>query len=243
MFTFLKALLIDYDLKMPRKNSRPKEITAEQQFGLCLGYILSHRYQHFYNSLFISGPESLKKKWKEGMLDDWDILGPESAKNILDSFLEEGHRKSYNYIIELYLKCNGDTNRVIDSENREIFVHYFEKLNHVLNLKQGKKWYPKPEKDLWLGTSAFDYGRMIFVARICYFIGYFSEEEAWEYINKFSRLAKNDFSNWNDYAKSYMLGRVMWNANRDNQFDPLTRSLSVLIANKYSPWNKFGWGY
>lgn len=56
---------------------------------------------------------------------------------------------------------------------------------------------------------AWDMGRLVFIARLCFESGLISEQKTWEYIDAaYDNLCH--FGNWHDFAKSYMIGRTMW---------------------------------
>jgi hypothetical protein len=60
------------------------------------------------------------------------------------------------------------------------------------------------------GAAAWDYGRLIFIARLCFDAKYLSQAEAWTYIEQAHQLAFIEFNSWEAYAKSYVIGRALW---------------------------------
>ena len=57
--------------------------------------------------------------------------------------------------------------------------------------------------------SAWDYDRLVNVARFSYSAGYITEQEMWDYINKAVTQAKNDYNSWEEYFAGVMLGRTL----------------------------------
>lgn len=226
-------------------NLKQQPLSPERQFGISLGQMLGQYVQLHYNTLYARG---IKKFKREALQNNWGIYDGFSAHNVLSDCLESGIRESYNYIVDLFLKTKGDVSKLKDNENYpyhdenySYYVEHFKNLNFVLKMRAGKYWFPNPEEDFKVMCDAFDIGRMINVCRMAYTVGYITEEEAWDYIDKYSAMALERFSNWRDYAKSYMLGRATWNGNRNMDFEAFSRVTKRLVTSKNSPWVKFGW--
>lgn len=84
-----------------------------------------------------------------------------------------------------------------------------------------------------LGVAGWDCGRLSFITRLCFDIGYISEAEAWQNLELSHKIAQQYFSNWEDFSKSYALGRSMWNGSDSRGIYTIARNL---IDNQPSPY-------
>ena len=89
------------------------------------------------------------------------------------------------------------------------------------------------------GVAGWDAGRLSFIARLCCDAQYISEDEAWEYIDSAYNTAHRHFQSWDDFAKSYVIGRFIW---RGSSADDGLASIAENLVNKPdSLWNQAGW--
>lgn len=90
-----------------------------------------------------------------------------------------------------------------DFRKNPVWKYFVEKLKeeHVV----------ETEEEVFSITSlAWDLGRLVFVARLCYDAGFIDEKKAWDYI-RIAGLKQSHFKDWKEFSKSYMIGRTMWN--------------------------------
>lgn len=209
------------------------EPTQEQKnYALALGAILSQ-----YNNENISSLKSnLNPAGLRPMMNEWwGITNRQSALETLDWLKREGHRTEYNNVYDVLVVGNvtscqdlpdADLSLCRDSDIRDI--HDIAKQVHDL----------AGDKTL----IAWDFARLINVARWCYTMGWLSEEEAWTYIIPASIKIQTTYSSWEEFGRHYIYGRAYWmrdlNANR-----PQESILKFLINEKNStPWTTMSWG-
>lgn len=80
-------------------------------------------------------------------------------------------------------------------------------------------------------------GRLVMVTRSCYDCDYINEEEAWAYIENAHKACKEEYPDWNEFAKGYIFGRAMWSGNSEY----LSGIMSIaegLLSDEESPWKK-----
>lgn len=105
-------------------------------------------------------------------------------------------------------------------------------MNELLSLKKSSEIDPlllQPSKELsdirkeiadGLGTDqnaveqvksayAWDICRAVSLAKWCYWVGYLTETETWEYMQRASEVAVTKGENWSDYTISFLLGRTI----------------------------------
>ncbi|MCL1949586.1 MAG: DUF1266 domain-containing protein [Turicibacter sp.] len=145
----------------------------------------------------------------------------------LDAFSEEQLEKKYDidysdfslFMLEIY-------------ENLIRLMSYANYLKASLSLLK-KEGVITTEADLiQLSPLAWDMGRLVHVARQSYTYGYINEETAWAYIQYAYERCQGVYASWKDFARGYMLGRIMWCGNDDGLFAVIHR----LTRDKKSPW-------
>ena len=215
------------------------ELTAEQQFSISLGQVLGEHNDFFTNSLWATNDiKSHKKSLKEW----WGITDKASAHEALTDCSKDGHRFMFNDLVDIFIKYEGDTKNIDQNDvNYKYYVEYFDKVNAVLDLDEGQEWFPNFYLDFQVKCNAWDIGRTVFVARTCYSLGYITEDEAWNYINYVSDIAKQSFNGWRNYAKSYLLGRAFWGGNEYDDFEQFAEVVDMLVDDEDSPWLIHGW--
>ncbi|MCL2637620.1 MAG: DUF4240 domain-containing protein [Oscillospiraceae bacterium] len=55
---------------------------------------------------------------------------------------------------------------------------------------------------------AYDYGRILYIARASFVSGYITEDEAWFYLSIAAKKASRIYNSWREYAAAYALGRT-----------------------------------
>lgn len=221
------------------ENPNAQPLTAEQQFSISLGQVIGEQNNYFVNSLLAAEDrDSHKKSLKKW----WGIDDKASAHEILASRSREGHRALFNELVDLFLQYDGDTDKLDkNGADYEVLVEYFDKVNDVLDTEEGQEWFPNIYTDFQVKCNAWDVGRMVFVARTCYTLGYITEAEAWQYINYVTEIAKQSFNGWRNYAKSYLLGRAFWGGNNYDDFGSFANVVEMLVEDEDSPWVIHGW--
>jgi len=79
-------------------------------------------------------------------------------------------------------------------------------------------------------------------ARRAFTAGIISEEDAWKVINFATQLAKQSFSSWEEFAKSYILGFTLDIKDRKDGFqDEMYHLHKQILENPESPWKTIKW--
>lgn len=122
--------------------------------------------------------------------------------------------------------------------------------NYIDELKNIKEVIPNLLKDKVLssadeikklGTSAWYWGRISYMARVAYTAGYLSKEEAWSWIEKAYEQSLTEFDSWEDFAKSYLIGRYAWAGPDSATNDIIAEIGQHLLSDSDSPWQKISW--
>jgi hypothetical protein len=91
------------------------------------------------------------------------------------------------------------------------------------------------EGDFSRGILAWDMGRMVVVARMCFDQGLISAPEAWGYIREAHVQTKAKFKDWKEVANSYLIGRAMWSG-PTVMLDGIKTIAKELLTKEGSPW-------
>jgi Protein of unknown function (DUF1266) len=85
---------------------------------------------------------------------------------------------------------------------------------------------------------AWDFSRLVHLARLCFFAGYIDEETAWTYIRAAGRNLAARFDGWPAYGRAILVGREIW-AGRPSP--EVAGAIDRLLASPDSAWQKYAW--
>jgi hypothetical protein len=229
----------EYYLKNPKGNN----LTERQLFGISLGLIIGEQNGLYIDSLEMGDQTSNPQK--QMMQQYWNISDRETALEWLDNRSGEGgHRHLFNQLLDICIEQDCTEAKLIDfagtafEDSAEDVLPYLVNLEEILQLENGQDWL---EGDFDVHADAWDFGRIVFVGRVCYSLGYLYEHEAWAYIDKALRMAEKIYDNWEDYATSYLLGRAMWTGDDDGGWENVMVFAADALYDKKSPWKKLNW--
>ena len=179
----------------PTKEKKGK-LTKEQENALVFGAVLSSRNGMSFNDLQAA---EYKDASIQVLNSAWDVTDTATAKETLESLLAEGHRADTDPML-----AELRTPEAATANSAEFQAYEDVKKNLVDNYG-----YTAEQIDGLKTTSAWDYDRLVNVARFSYSAGYITEQEMWDYINKAVTQAKNDYNSWEEYFAGVMLGRTL----------------------------------
>ncbi|NDV67600.1 DUF1266 domain-containing protein [Dysgonomonas sp. 25] len=226
-----------------KKNPNPEHLTDEQLFGISLGLIIGE-LNGFYADSLDSGKNDQSQI--NFIKNSWGIENHNDAIYFMEARLgDNGHRHMFNALLQIEIEQDCVDADDIDLEGtpfeecQEEAMVLFENLDEIY--EEDEYWFEEPEEDFAIGADAWDFGRVVFIARATYSLGYISDKEAWHYIGEALRLARQKFNNWEDYARSYMLGRGIWGGAGDGDWMNISNFASDALENEQSPWIRLAW--
>ena len=198
--------------------------TLEKRRRLAFGAVLCGRNNMSYTDLYDAS--NIDRRSALNALDEhWGVTDHHSAIRILDWLKCGGHHDhSYDSIYRQLIGQNGDI------EVSQTAANSFRNACEVLI-----KDFGYTQKELTeLGTvSAWDYDRLVWLARICQGVGFISAEQAWAYIADAADAGSEDYNDWRSYFAGVLLGRAIWSD--DEQFPQDDRDIAKsLIMDKNS---------
>ena len=180
----------------PAKEEAKGKLTKEQENALVFGAVLTTRNDMSFDDL---EAEEYKDASIQVLRSAWKVTDTATAKETLESLLAEGHRAEGDPMLtELR------TPEAAEKNTEEFQAYEDVKKNLVDNYG-----YTAEQVDGIKTISAWDYDRLVNVARFSHSAGYITEQEMWDYINKAVTQAKNDYNSWEEYFAGVMLGRTL----------------------------------
>lgn len=156
---------------------------------------------------------------REMLGEGWGVHDADDARRILEWLACEGHTRealdlAQGALSPDDLRCDNPAGRATVAEL------------HRLEIQQ-------------YGLRAFDYGRMVSVARWSYTGGLLTAEEAWDWLLRCARLVQGTYASWPEYGRGWRLGYTYW---CDGAIDfYVNRQLTWLETAAKSPWRRIRW--
>jgi hypothetical protein len=138
-----------------------------------------------------------------------------------------------------------NTQDALDTLGRLRNEGHREKFERELK-KKAAYWQAEFAKKPFLRTravtsvGAWDYGRLVNVARWSYDCGYLSWEQAWEFIEAGSQLAQQEYTSWEGFATGFLAGRLMWSPESETHGD-ITDAARALLKAPDGLWSTIPW--
>ncbi len=221
--------------KQYRENPTPENLSNERLAALNVGAINSEQTCYYCDSLTTGEQES---EIKENLGNFYDITDHESAIETLNWLYERGHRVFFDTMKQLYSGTGeGIDYSMLDEDEQMSFMEYFMNLQSALPVLAENRYFSDVSEIAKISITAWDMGRLVMVTRSCYDCGYINEEEAWAYIENAHKACKEEYPDWNEFAKGYIFGRAMWSGNSEY----LSGIMSIaegLLSDEESPWKK-----
>ncbi len=171
----------------------------------------------------------------------WDITDRESAIAMLDYLRDEGTRRFFPQVVEaLKLKNKQAIQQYITEtcETEDDMYACWEQVKFAFESIEPlmKQQLIKDEADfVRIGPDAWDAGRLVFMARVCNEHGYITNEVLWDYIEAADDIAHQTIRSWEDFGKSYIIGRCLW-CGTANYFEVMADHAKELYTKEKSPW-------
>ncbi|QSQ12221.1 DUF1266 domain-containing protein [Myxococcus landrumensis] len=212
----------------PKANLPPQQL-----FGVLLGAVNAEQVNAYPNSLETGVPWP---RLQAGLNEAWDVTSPQSAAAQVEKLLSQGHRVNFDAALRQLAGVSPDQwERVAKSGNEAL-----SNLGATLaSLKEDKIEFTAEE--LARGTLAWDLGRAVVVTRMSHDLKFLNESQAWAFIARAAEQAQSQFSSWEQWGKSYLLGRAMWGGAEDGMLSGITAITLECQAAPAGPWTKLAW--
>lgn len=201
-------------------------LPQEREQLLCFGALMSCRNGEVTRILLQEGRYKASGKcspdeMRAGLIEAWDINDAQSARSTIQSLIIEGRRAFYDE----------DFKRMQSGESLDD-LKSFDGDSYL-------RW--KGARDAWLkeglaiedrhSMAAFDYERIAWLARSCLHVGYITELECWRCHAWVAQQSLREFSSWEAYAASYVMGRAATYSGDDDIDDNIRAVIDLLREN------------
>jgi hypothetical protein len=176
-------------------------------------------------------PESTQKARKI-LREWWGITSKETLLGTMRSLQKEGHRRQFERLGAAVESLSDDQfqQRLIAAKGDE---------QEYRDLQLVREHYKRLGPQSLL---AWDYGRYVALARWGYQAGFFTETEAWELIMPAARKLQNTYDSWEDFGKTYLIGREFWSVEQTKLNGQIySNGYKKLLAEPRSPWKRHPW--
>lgn len=149
---------------------------------------LSAIYTKQQNAAFYRLSPGMGSRAKYFLNQGWGITDINSARRVIEDLIleaESGNLQDFD----------------LEDEREEAYWELLES-GVVRNFAEMEK----------LGAKAWDIGRAVFVARMCFERKLLGETDVWAYLAKAYEQAVRNFDSWDGFARSYIIGRALWSA-------------------------------
>lgn len=222
----LKVLLYIPYFALFIKPRLPK-LNIQQRFALALGANLAQQNLQPFDVLHTSFPVSLMRQM---MVEWWDIHNANDLKQILLWLKEEGHRKSFESILEELNKVKPeDLPNFLNALSIDEKPLYEFVLIHQSHAKNGS-------------LLAWDLCRYINNCRAGYTAKYLSEQEAWELIMPVAKQLQETYMSFEELSENYILGWSFWQGGKlPDKSERIAEVAQWLVTDTKSPWKQLSW--
>ena len=147
-----------------------------------------------------------------GLVDSWSVTNTATAIQKMRWLDEVGHRESLRRDLGSLANIPASRSYFVSTHRRE-----FEQ-THIV---------------------AWDYCRLIQVARSSYTAGYLHEKLAWDAVFRAARKLRSTYRSWNEMGDDYILGCQYFN--QEDEENPHTRFVRWLQTSPNSVWKRLPW--
>ncbi|PIE84308.1 MAG: hypothetical protein CSA07_02915 [Bacteroidia bacterium] len=242
LFLYLAYLLFQrFRAGGPFRYSKDSGLSQEQIRALALSASVSLRNELQLNTLALG---RRGKKIAHHYLSEWEVSSAEEVRKLLEKRLSA---QTSSYMPLIYAAFN------LEGKDQAGFLYRASERNQGLNdlllelTNNLTATYPGLESRgivssradiMRYGLVGWDTRHACMIARAAYEIGYLSERDAWDYINRAQRMARKAFTSWHDFAMSCLISNAVFTG---DHFNSDHRAVKKLLKEKHSPWLKYGW--
>lgn len=221
----------------------PKSTLTEVQYKkLSVGALYAFQQRGYLNTLSLDIDDKVPTILGEW----WGINSPSDAKETLEYLCSKGYAYYFPYVYQAFLLEDEKEQTQIFQQNMTSQEDYDKAVEQLHNLKEvynelvSSEVIANREDIVRYGVLGWDAGRLNFIARACFDMGYISESEAWDYIDKAYEMVYSSFSSWHDMAMSYVIGRSLWGGT--GAFSSSMKLFADdLLSKPNSPWVQIKW--
>ena len=184
-----------------------------------------------YNDEAVDAVESevLSETYRAQLQSWWNITDRDSTLEIVRWLLLEGHHADADAALAL---MRGDQSEAGDPEEKAEDVQAIAEFM-VENGYCTVETLPQT-------VIAWDLVRIANLGRWALHAGYLSEEEMWQVMQVAADTAREHFSSWEEYGRSFAFGRGVWHGDEED-CQTAWEIVTALLEEETSPWQQIPW--
>ncbi len=208
------------------KHAATCRLTAEQMRLMAFAAPLL-----IYNDEEVDAVESevLSETYRAQLQSWWNITDRDSTLEIVRWLLLEGHHADADAALAL---MRGDQSEAGDPEEKAEDVQAIAEFM-VENGYCTVETLPQT-------VIAWDLVRIANLGRWALHAGYLSEEEMWQVMQVAADTAREHFSSWEEYGRSFAMGRGVWHGDEED-CQTAWEIVTELLEEETSPWRQIPW--
>ena len=208
------------------KHAATCRLTAEQMRLMAFAAPLL-----IYNDEEVDAVESevLPETYRAQLQSWWNITDRESTLEIVRWLLLEGHHADADAALAL---MRGDQSEAGDPEEKAEDVQAIAEFM-IRNGYCTAETLPQT-------VIAWDLVRIANLGRWALHAGYLSEEEMWQVMQVAADTAREHFSSWEEYGRSFAFGRGVWHGDEED-CQTAWEIVTTLLEEETSPWQQIPW--
>ena len=208
------------------KHAATCRLTAEQMRLMAFAAPLL-----IYNDEEVDAVESevLPETYRAQLQSWWNITDRESTLEIVRWLLLEGHHADADAALAL---MRGDQPEAGDPEEKAEDVQSIAEFM-VENGYCTAETLPRT-------VIAWDLVRIANLGRWALHAGYLSKEEMWQVMQVAADAAREHFSSWEEYGRSFAMGRGVWHGDEED-CQTAWEIVTTLLEEETSPWQQIPW--
>lgn len=188
VFTIYLIFVISYASKRKKKQlekfNNLKPLNRNEKNALVFGAILSY---HRGEDILEIKPKDSIDIYKNGLKNAWGISTKEEAIETISALISLERSREFD---EHLIQPSSDLIKIQKEIEKGL----------KLDIKKVQQTNT---------TFAWDICRCVSLTKWCFWCGYITEQECWEFIHKAVRIAQSLGSNWENYTVSFLLGRTI----------------------------------
>ena len=184
-----------------------------------------------YNDEAVDAVESevLSETYRAQLQSWWNITDRDSTLEIVRWLLLEGHHADADAARAL---MRGDQSEAGDPEEKAEDVQAIAEFM-IRNGYCTAETLPQT-------VIAWDLVRIANLGRWALHAGYLSEEEMWQVMQVAADTAREHFSSWEEYGRSFAFGRGVWHGDEED-CQTAWEIVTALLEEETSPWRQIPW--
>ena len=184
-----------------------------------------------YNDEAVDAVESevLPETYRAQLQSWWGITDRDSTLEIVRWLLLEGHHADADAALAL---MRGDQPKAGDPEEKAEDVQLIAEFM-IRNGYCTAETLPQT-------VIAWDLVRIANLGRWALHAGYLSEEEMWQVMQVAADTAREHFSSWEEYGRSFAFGRGVWHGDEED-CQTAWEIVTTLLEEETSPWQQIPW--